>query len=60
MLEVTIKIPDDFKGDYDDKLQEFFGRVIADMDFKGLCGQLEKETAEMLKQAFAESTAREI
>ena len=55
-MKVIIYIPNDFTGDYIiDKFKDFFSRVIADIDFKGLCGNYEKEIAEMFINAFEES-----
>lgn len=34
------------------KFKDFFSRVIADIDFKGICGNYEKEIAEMFLEAF--------
>ncbi|MBR1421928.1 MAG: DUF3848 domain-containing protein [Ruminococcus sp.] len=47
-----------FDSDINDRFQDFFGRVIADIkcdlasDTIGVCGQYELETAEMLRDAF--------
>lgn len=55
-MKVIIDIPNDFTGDYIvDKFKDFFSRVIADIDCKGLCGNYEKEIAEMFIKAFEES-----
>lgn len=55
-MKVIIDIPNDFTGDYiADKFKDFFSRVIADIDYKRLCGNYEKEIAEMFIKAFAES-----
>ena len=55
-MKVIIDIPNDFTGDYiADKFKDFFSRVIADIDCKGLCGNYEKEIAEMFIKAFEES-----
>lgn len=35
-----------------DKFKDFFSRVIADIDYDGLCGNYEKEIAEMFLEAF--------
>lgn len=52
-MKLTIEIPKEFIQDFQkDKFAEFFGRVKADIDYEGLCGLYEKETAEMLKEAF--------
>lgn len=55
-MKVIIDIPKDFTGDYIvDKFKDFFSRVITDIDYKGLCGNYEKEIAEMFINAFEES-----
>lgn len=55
-MEVIINIPNDFTGDYiADKFKDFFSRVIADINCKGICGNYEKEIAEMLLKAFEDS-----
>lgn len=55
-MKVIIDIPKDFTGDYIvDKFKDFFSRVIADVDCKGMCGRYEKEIAEMFLKAFDDS-----
>lgn len=55
-MKVVINIPKDFEGDYIvDKFKDFFSRVIADIDCKGMCGRYEKEIAEMFLKAFDDS-----
>jgi hypothetical protein len=55
-MKVVIDIPNDFTGDYIvDKFKDFFSRVIADIDCKGMCGRYEKEIAEMFLKAFDDS-----
>lgn len=55
-MKVVIEIPNDFTGDYIvDKFKDFFSRVIADVDCKGMCGRYEKEIAEMFLKAFDDS-----
>lgn len=55
-MKVIIDIPSDFTGDYiADKFKDFFSRVIADIDCKGMCGNYEKEIAEMFLKAFDDS-----
>ena len=52
-MKLTIDIPIDFERDFiNDKFKDFFSRVIADIDCSGLCGNYEKEIAEMLLKAF--------
>ena len=51
-----IEIPKEFEVDFKtDKFKDFFSRVISDIDCKGLCGNYEKEIAEMFIKAFGES-----
>lgn len=53
-MKMLINIPDEFEIDYrTDRFAYFFERVKADMDL--ICGNYEKETADMLINAFAES-----
>ena len=55
-MKVVIDIHKDFTGDYiADKFKDFFSRVIADIDCKGMCGRYEKEIAEMFLKAFDDS-----
>jgi hypothetical protein len=55
-MKVTIDMPNDFTRDYTaDKFKDFFSRVIADIDCKGMCGKYEKEIAEMFLKAFDNS-----
>lgn len=55
-MKVIIDIPNDYTGDYiADKFKDFFSRVIADVDCKGLCGRYEKEIAEMFLKVFDDS-----
>nr|DAE70143.1 MAG TPA: hypothetical protein [Bacteriophage sp.] len=55
-MKVVIDIPNDFTGDYIvDKFKDFFSRVIADIDCKGMCGRYEKEIAKMFLKAFNDS-----
>ena len=55
-MKVVIDITKDFEGDYIvDKFKDFFSRVIADIDCKGMCGRYEKEIAEMFLKAFDDS-----
>lgn len=47
-MKLTIDIPKGYERDFiTDKFKDFFSRVIADMDYSGLCGNYEKEIAEM-------------
>ena len=55
-MRVVIDIPEDFARDYaTDKFRDFFIRVIADIDYSGVCGRYEEETAEMFLKAFNDS-----
>ena len=55
-MKVVIDIHKDFTGDYIvDKFKDFFSRVIADIDCKGMCGRYEKEIAELFLKAFDDS-----
>lgn len=55
-MKVVIDIPEDYTGDYIvDKFKDFFSRVIADIDCKGMCGRYEREIAEMFLKAFDDS-----
>lgn len=55
-MKIVIDTPKDFEGDYiADKFKDFFSRVIADIDCKGMCGRYEKEIAEMFLKAFDDS-----
>lgn len=55
-MKVVIDIPKDFTGDYIvDKFTDFFSRVIADIDCKGMCGRYEKKIAEMFLKVFDDS-----
>lgn len=53
-MKILIDIPKEFEIDYrTDRFADFFGRVEADMDV--ICGNYERETADILRNAFAES-----
>lgn len=55
-MRVVIDIPNVFARDYcADKFKDFFSRVIADIDCKGMCGRYEEEIAEMFLKAFDDS-----
>ncbi|MFQ7099201.1 MAG: hypothetical protein ACLRRO_03225 [Lachnospira eligens] len=52
-MKLTIDIPREYERDFiADKFKDFFSRVIADMHYSGLCGNYEKEIAEMFLEAF--------
>ena len=55
-MKIIINIPSEFEVDFNaDKFKDFFLRVAADIDCNGLCGNYEKETAEMFRDAFEKS-----
>ena len=52
-MKLTIDIPGRYEQDFiRDKFKDFFSRVIADIDYSGLCGNYEKEIAEIFIKAF--------
>ena len=60
-MKITIDIPREYERDFiADKFKDFFSRVIADMDYSGLCGNYEKEIAEMFLEAFDKAILGEI
>lgn len=60
-MKVTIDIPREYERDFiADKFKDFFSRVIADIDYSGLCGNYEKEIAEMFLEAFDKAIVGEI
>lgn len=53
MVKLTIDIPKGYERDFiTDKFKDFFLRVIADINYDGMCGNYEKEIAEMFLEAF--------
>lgn len=55
-MKLIIDIPKEFETEYNgDKFKDFFSRVLCDIDKGVLCGNYEKETAEMFLKAFDES-----
>ena len=53
-MKILIDISKEFEIDYrTDRFADFFGRVEADMDV--ICGNYERKTADILRNAFAES-----
>ena len=59
-MKRIIDIPNEFTRDYiADKFKYFFSRVATDIDCKGLCGNYEKEIAEMFIKAFEDSEVKE-
>ena len=52
-MKIVMDVPKEFEKDFSaDRFKEFFERVCADMTGNGCCGRYERETAEMLKNAF--------
>lgn len=52
-MKITIDIPIGYERDFNvDKFKDFFSRVIADINCHGLCGNYEKEIAEMFLETF--------
>ena len=55
-MRIIIDIPEEFESDYKgDMFKDFFSRVLCDIQDGTLCGNYEKEIAEMLLKAFDES-----
>lgn len=55
-MRIEIEIPEEFEKDYTtDKFADFLGRVRADIDYNGMCGNYERETADVLAEAFKNS-----
>lgn len=55
-MRIIIDIPEEFESDYKgDMFKDFFSRVLCDIQDGTLCGNYEKETAEMFLKAFDES-----
>ena len=55
-MKLIIDIPKEFETDYNgDKFNDFFSRVLCDIEKGVLCGNYEKETAEMFLKSFDES-----
>ena len=55
-MRIIIDIPKEFEEDYiGDMFKAFFSRVLCDIQDGILCGNYEKETAEMFLKAFDES-----
>lgn len=52
-MKITIDIPRKYERDFiADKFKDFFSRVIADINYDGMCGFYEKEIAEMFLEVF--------
>lgn len=57
-MQLVINIPKEFETDFNkDKFKEFFERVMADMNC--VCGNYERETAEMFITAFQNAEMRQ-
>lgn len=60
-MKLTINIPREYERDFiTDKFKDFFSRVIADINYDGMCGNYEKEIAEMFLEAFDKAILSEI
>lgn len=60
-MKLTIDIPREYERDFiADKFKDFFSRVIADIHYSGLCGNYEKEIAEMFLEAFDKAIVGEV
>ena len=60
-MKLTIDIPRECERDFiTDKFKDFFSRVIADINYDGMCGNYEKEIAEMFLEAFDKAILSEI
>lgn len=60
-MKLTIDIPREYERDFiTDKFKDFFSRVIADINYDGMCGDYEKEIAEMFLEAFDKAILGEI
>ena len=60
-MKLTIDIPIGYERDFNvDKFKDFFSRVIADINCHGLCGNYEKEIAEIFIKAFDEAIVGDV
>ena len=60
-MKLTIDIPKRYERDFiTDKFKDFFSRVIADINCDSMCGNYEKEIAEMFLEAFDKAILGEI
>lgn len=60
-MKLTIDIPREYERDFiADKFKDFFSRVIADINCDGMCGNYEKEIAEMFLEAFDKSIVGDV
>lgn len=56
-MKLVIEIPEEFERDFkSDRFKEFFERSLADMNC--VCGNYERETAEMFITAFKNAEVR--
>lgn len=56
-VKISLDIPEEFINDFStNRFHEFFERVLADMNGEGVCGNYEKETAQMFCKAFANAS----
>ena len=52
-MKITIEIPEEYEIDFNDnKFSDALSRFIADVDYEGLAGKYEIETAQMLIESF--------
>ena len=55
-MKIVIEIPEEFERDYKtDKFNDFFSRVLCDIEKGALCDIYEQEIAEMFLEAFTNS-----
>lgn len=55
-MRIVIEIPEEFEADYNvNRFSDFFSRVMTDIDYNGICGNYEQETADVLAKAFKNS-----
>lgn len=60
-VKLTIDIPREYERDFiADKFKDFFSRVIADINHDGMCGNYEKEIAEMFLEAFEKAIVGDV
>lgn len=55
-MKIVLDIPKEFEDDYrEDRFKDCFDRFIADIHYGMVCGNYERETAEMFIKVFSES-----
>lgn len=60
-MKLTIDIPREYERDFiADKFKDFFSRIITDINCDGMCGNYEKEIAEMFIKVFDEAIVGEV